>query len=106
MKRFSGTYFLVFFLTLLTIAGCRQKNSIKNSSLQTTDGYFANPDTGVQNGGVKMVSISTPKGKFNVWTKRIGNNPAIKLLLLNGGPGATHAVRVFYQAFCASKAYS
>ena len=37
-----------------------------------------------------MISISTPKGKFNVWTKRFGNNPTIKLLLLNGGPGATH----------------
>jgi len=103
MKRFSGTYFLVFFLTLLTIAGCRQKNSIKNSSLQTTDGYFANPDTGVQNGGVKMVSISTPKGKFNVWTKRIGNNPAIKLLLLNGGPGATHEYFECMESFLPEK---
>ena len=37
-----------------------------------------------------MVSIETPKGKFNVWTKRFGNSPGIKLLLLNGGPGATH----------------
>ncbi len=37
-----------------------------------------------------MVPIKTPKGEFNVWTKRIGNNPKIKLLLLNGGPGATH----------------
>lgn len=25
-----------------------------------------------------------------MWTKRIGNNPRLKLLLLNGGPGATH----------------
>lgn len=37
-----------------------------------------------------MISIQTPKGKFKVWTKRVGNNPKIKLLLLNGGPGATH----------------
>ncbi len=44
----------------------------------------------VQTGGVKIIPIETPKGKFNVWTKRIGNNPKIKLLLLNGGPGATH----------------
>ena len=41
-------------------------------------------------GGVKMIPITTPKGKFNVWTKRVGNNPAIKVLLLHGGPGATH----------------
>jgi proline iminopeptidase len=41
-------------------------------------------------GGVKLIPITTPKGKFNVWTKRVGNNPKIKLLLLHGGPGATH----------------
>src|SRR6201996_6014052 len=27
---------------------------------------------------------------FKVWTKRVGNNPRIKLLLLHGGPGCTH----------------
>jgi proline iminopeptidase len=41
-------------------------------------------------GGVKLVPISTPKGDFRVWTKRIGNNPTVKVLLLHGGPGATH----------------
>lgn len=37
-----------------------------------------------------MIPVETPKGKFSVWTKRIGNNPKMKILLLNGGPGATH----------------
>ena len=41
-------------------------------------------------GGVKMILVHTPKGDFHVWTKRVGNNPRIKLLLLHGGPGATH----------------
>lgn len=41
-------------------------------------------------GGVKMIPVTTPKGTFRVWTKRIGNNPTIKVLLLHGGPGATH----------------
>jgi proline iminopeptidase len=44
----------------------------------------------VLSGGVKMISIQTPKGAFHVWTKRVGNNPTIKVLLLHGGPGATH----------------
>ena len=44
----------------------------------------------VLTGGVKMITIRTPKGPFRVWTKRIGNNPAIKILLLHGGPGCTH----------------
>jgi len=41
-------------------------------------------------GGVRMIPIHTPKGDFRVWTKRTGNNPTIKVLLLHGGPGATH----------------
>ena len=41
-------------------------------------------------GGVRMVPIDTPIGAFKVWTKRIGNNPALRVLLLHGGPGATH----------------
>jgi proline iminopeptidase len=41
-------------------------------------------------GEVRMIPVDTPKGRFRVWTKRIGNNPRIKLLLLHGGPGATH----------------
>ena len=47
-------------------------------------------------GGVKMVTIQTPKGSFRVWTKRVGNNPSIKVLLLHGGPGATHE---YFEAF-------
>jgi proline iminopeptidase len=41
-------------------------------------------------GGVRTITIQTPRGPFKVWTKRIGNNPRIKVLLLHGGPGATH----------------
>ena len=38
----------------------------------------------------RMIPIQTPKGAFNVWTKKVGDNPSIKLLTLHGGPGATH----------------
>ena len=44
----------------------------------------------VLSGGVKMIPIETSKGVFRVWTKRIGNHPTMKVLLLHGGPGATH----------------
>jgi proline iminopeptidase len=47
-------------------------------------------------GGVKMIPITTPKGTFHVWTKRVGNNPKVKVLLLHGGPGATHE---YFEAF-------
>jgi proline iminopeptidase len=41
-------------------------------------------------GGIKMIPIVTEKGTFNVYTKRMGNNPAMRVLLLHGGPGLTH----------------
>jgi len=44
----------------------------------------------VLSGGVKMIPVNTSKGTFRVWTKRNGNNPTIKVLLLHGGPGLTH----------------
>ncbi len=44
----------------------------------------------ILSGGVKMIPVNTPKGVFRVWTKRVGNNPRIKVLLLHGGPGSTH----------------
>jgi len=44
----------------------------------------------VLSGGVKMIPVTTPKGTFRVWTKRVGNNPTTKVLLLHGGPGVTH----------------
>ena len=47
-------------------------------------------------GGVRMIPIKTPKGEFRVWTKRVGNNPRVKVLLLHGGPAATHE---YFEAF-------
>ena len=36
-----------------------------------------------------MVSIDTPSGACRVWTKRVGTNPDVKVLLLHGGPGSS-----------------
>lgn len=44
----------------------------------------------VLSGGAKLIPVDTPKGAFRVWTKRTGNNPSIRVLLLHGGPGVTH----------------
>ena len=56
-----------------------------------TSSYFDNTGRDdVLSGGVKMIPITTSKGTFHVWTKRIGNNPRIKVLLLHGGPGFSH----------------
>ena len=47
-------------------------------------------------GGVKMIPVETEYGTFRVWTKRTGNNPRVKLLLLHGGPAMTHE---YFEAF-------
>ncbi len=53
----------------------------------------------VQTGGVTVIPIETPKGTFKVWTKYMGDNPKIKVLLLNGGPGATHEYFECFESF-------
>jgi proline iminopeptidase len=44
----------------------------------------------VLGGGARMIPVNTPAGSFRVWVKRIGSNPALRVLLLHGGPGSTH----------------
>jgi proline iminopeptidase len=63
----------------------------ENARPSAAASYFDNTGRDdVLSGGVKTIPITTPKGTFKVWTKRTGNNPSIKVLLLHGGPGATH----------------
>ncbi|TCJ12611.1 alpha/beta fold hydrolase [Flaviaesturariibacter flavus] len=61
--------------------------------------YFNYGDTGVQTAGIRMIPIQTPAGTFKVWTKRFGNNPRIKVLLLHGGPSATHEYMECFESF-------
>ncbi|HEU4730349.1 MAG TPA: proline iminopeptidase-family hydrolase [Kofleriaceae bacterium] len=68
------------------VAAC----STSTSSAPALASYFAPARPGPDTAGVQMIPIHTPRGDFKVWTKRFGNNPRIKLLLLHGGPGATH----------------
>ncbi len=79
------------FLSLLMACGVAAAPPAPTSSYFDNSGY-----DDVLSGGVKMVEITTPKGRFHVWTKRVGNNPRIKMLILHGGPGITHEA---YEAF-------
>ena len=81
--------FIGLFLSMLLIQGCTDPKA--SGSEENKNDFFDNTGRNdLLSGGVKMIPISTPSGTFNVWTKRVGNNPDIKLLLLHGGPGATH----------------
>jgi proline iminopeptidase len=78
----------------------------KEAHVQNDDSSGADPASGgyldysgrddVLSGGVKLIPVETPKGTFRVWTKRVGNSPRIKVLLLHGGPAATHE---YFEAF-------
>jgi len=58
---------------------------------QAKDGYYDTTGRAdAWQGGVRMIPITTPSGNFRVWTKRTGNNPKLKVLLLHGGPAMTH----------------
>jgi len=90
MKLFS--FFLPTILIAVLLGSCSVRQDVHES-------YFKKDSVAVQTGGIKMISIHTPKGDFRVWTKRVGNNPRIKLLLLHGGPGATHEYFECFDSF-------
>ncbi|MDP5098106.1 MAG: proline iminopeptidase, partial [Flavobacterium sp.] len=73
MKNLFRTTLLLFSIALF--------KSCKQETVTSQNEYFAQSSDSIQNGGVKVIPIETPKGTFNVWTKRIGNNPKIKVLL-------------------------
>ncbi|MDY8137320.1 proline iminopeptidase-family hydrolase [Aquimarina sp. 2201CG5-10] len=92
-------YLLVLFITIL-LPSCNDSETTEKKGtipVQEETNYFdyTNHDDQFM-GGIKMIPISTPKGEFKVWTKRVGNNPKIKVLLLHGGPGMTHEI---YECF-------
>ncbi|TDO29430.1 proline iminopeptidase-family hydrolase [Sediminibacterium goheungense] len=83
---------ILFLILLIQVFSCNQKQT-------TVADYFAHKDSGVQVAGIKMVPIQTPVGTFKVWTKTIGNNPRIKVLLLHGGPAMTHEYMEAFESF-------
>ncbi len=85
---------LTLLCALALLAACNAPKT--DTGLKT---YFASDTAKLQTGGVRLVTIDTPKGKFKVWTKRFGNNPTTKVLLLHGGPGGTHEAFESFESF-------
>ena len=83
---------------LLILSSCRNPESARTNA--PAPAYFDNSGRAdAWSGGARMVEIATPKGNFHVWIKRVGNNPKLKLLLLHGGPGATHEYLEAFDSF-------
>lgn len=85
-------YFL--FLSALFF-GCNNSQQSNVASNENSYLDYSGRDD-VMTGGVKMIPIQTAAGEFKVWTKRVGNSPSMKVLLLHGGPGMTHE---YFEAF-------
>lgn len=77
---------IIAIFSILMLNGCKEnsENKVQKDYLD-----FSKRDD-QWTGGIKMIPIKTPVGNFKVWTKTVGNNPTIKVLLLHGGPGLTH----------------
>jgi proline iminopeptidase len=82
-----------FLLSCKTDKNASNEKQLNHSYLD----YSGMPDQ--YTGGINMIPIQTPKGEFKVWTKRVGNNPKMKILLLHGGPGATHELYSCFDGF-------
>ena len=95
---------IIYGLFAIILFSCNDQEKTTTAASSTTSNEDLYKE--VQTGGVKVIPIETPKGKFNVWTKSIGNNPKIKLLLLYGGPGATHEYFECFENFLLPEAMS
>lgn len=97
--------FLVFVALSAIIFSCDQQTNYPTNTGRPGGAdihlyeYFNYGDSGVQMAGIKMVTVKTPTGEFKVWTKRFGNNPRIKVLLLHGGPAFTHQYLEVFESF-------
>ena len=91
-------YLTITALLLFSFSGKAQDSNA--SAKPCNDSYLTFKDPALQfTGGIKMVTIDTPKGKFKVWTKQVGENPKMKVLLLHGGPGMTHEMFECYDGY-------
>jgi proline iminopeptidase len=81
---------------VIVLVGCCGQGTDSASSEMPDCGYldFRTPGE-FQAGGVRMIELAEG---YRVWTKRFGNGP-IKVLLLHGGPAATHEYMEAFESF-------
>ena len=77
-------------LFVMAAASCNIPSAEKSVENEPQVDYYAVNEADQWSGGVRMIPIETAHGTFHVWTKRVGNNPTKKVLLLHGGPGANN----------------
>jgi proline iminopeptidase len=83
---------------LAALLSCNKADKTKQekSEIGTSDYFNFKTEGKFQAAGVQMIEL---KEGHKVWTKRIGNNPKIKVLLLHGGPALTHEYMECFESF-------
>ncbi len=93
---YKGTSLL---LLIFALYACQQKQDPGYASGTDADSCdyvnFTTPGD-FQMAGIQMIPI---EGGYKVWTKRFGNNPTMKVLLLHGGPAMTHEYMECFESF-------
>ena len=51
----------------------------------------------------RIIPEENAKGKYKIWTKQVGNNQKVRVLLLAGGPGASHEYFEFLESYFPGK---
>ncbi len=92
----SRTFLLAASAAMLFASACERSEAVSTNESPAASYYDTSGLADAWSGGARQIPIATPKGNFHVWVKRVGNNPHLKLLLLHGGPGATHE---YFEAF-------
>jgi len=90
---------IIVFCYSFILFSCTQQAKNDAEKKITVAEYFDYGDSSVQTAGIRMIPVKTPIGTFKVWTKRFGNNPRIKVLLLHGGPAFTHEYMECFESF-------
>ncbi|MFI5153244.1 MAG: proline iminopeptidase-family hydrolase [Chitinophagales bacterium] len=70
-------------LIISSIYGCKLSSSSPEKEVSSVPAPLTSE---IKTGGARLISVD---GKYNVWTKKIGDGK-IKVLLLHGGPGFSH----------------
>lgn len=89
----------LFLAIAMPFFACNPGPQTESASNDRLVQYFNYGDSTIGSGGVRMIPVQTPVGNFKVWTKRIGNNPRVKVLLLHGGPAMTHEYMECFESY-------
>ncbi|SDI24110.1 proline iminopeptidase-family hydrolase [Mucilaginibacter gossypii] len=81
------------FFILIAACFCACNNPSKPAADTATES--SNTPYAIKTGGNKLIKVA---GKYNVWTKKVGDGK-IKVLLLHGGPGFSHDYMECFEDF-------